>query len=173
MLKLGVGIGMMVWVMVMVVVAEGTTGGTGTGSNGVCQLNENAAGLLCAIAKLVEKAKNITERHEEKDVKDALGDVALHKEQLGRHKELLEENLEEARQKGTLTAQQAQQLSPTAAEAQNKNKEVHDQAHEVMKNHTAHHDRTKNATKMALGETLIQANCGTTASFMTVLKCHI
>ncbi|CCD17055.1 unnamed protein product [Trypanosoma congolense IL3000] len=97
----------------------------------------------------------------------------MHKIQFDRHAKLMEKLSEETKQKGILTAQEADRLKSTADEAQKKNDEVHGKAHEVMKNHTVHHERTKNATKKALGETLIEGNCRTTASLLHVLQCHV
>ncbi|CCD13472.1 unnamed protein product [Trypanosoma congolense IL3000] len=142
-------------------------------NNGVCKLGDEAAAVLCAIAHLVEKAKEVAHNYDHKGAEDALGYVKLHKEQLDHRKTRLEELLEEAKTKGTLTPEQADKLKGAAGEAQKKNDEEHKRATEVMANYTAHHDKTKNVTITARGETLTRQSCLSTASLIDVLQCHV
>ncbi|CCD17109.1 unnamed protein product [Trypanosoma congolense IL3000] len=173
MLKLGVGIGMMGWVMVMVVVAGGTAGGTGTGSNGECQLNENAAGLLCAIAKLVEKAKNITHNHDYKNVHGTWDYVALHKEQVDYRVDKLPGLIEEAKAKKTLTAKEAEDLTPLYLDAHNKNTQQHNKSKAAIEAHNRTHAEAKNSTAWALGEGYVTGNCNMVSSLLGILQCYV
>ncbi|CCD11875.1 unnamed protein product [Trypanosoma congolense IL3000] len=173
MLKLGVGIGMMGWVMVMVVVAGGTAGGTGTGSNGECQLNENAAGLPCAIAKLAEKAKNITHNHDYKDIDETWGYVAPHKEQANTGSTTLQGEIETAKRRGTLTKAEGNKLIQVALDAQNKTLEEHQKADTAFKSHNTTYQNAHHSTATALGDTRIQGNCHQTASLLSILQCHV
>ncbi|CCD13473.1 unnamed protein product [Trypanosoma congolense IL3000] len=142
-------------------------------NNGVCKLGDEAAAVLCAIAHLVEKARGIAHNYDHKGAADALDYVKLHKEQLDYRKTRLEELLEEAKTKGTLTPEQADKLKGAAGEAQKKNDEEHKRATEVMANYTAHHNKTKNVTITARGETLTRQVCLHTASLIDILQCHV
>ncbi|CCD16692.1 unnamed protein product [Trypanosoma congolense IL3000] len=173
MLKLGVGIGMMVWVMVMVVVAGGTTGGTGTGSNGECKLHDEAAGLLCAMAKLVEKAKNITHNHDYKDVKDAWSNIQYNKDVVDHRVNHLPDIVEEAKNKGTLTEKDAEKLKKAYTEVHEKNKEQHDKAAKSNEAHNNTHRDAKSSISKALGDTLARSNCRSTGSLLDILQCHV
>ncbi|CCD16831.1 unnamed protein product [Trypanosoma congolense IL3000] len=160
-------------ITVLISGSASTTREDGNNGDSACKLNENATGLLCTIAKLVERARQFTANHEEKEGRDALADVEMYKEKLDYHSKLLEGLLEEAKQKGTLTEQDVNRLKSTADEAKRKNNDVHGKAHEVMKNYTHHHNRAKKSTKNAKGDTLIKGNCHSTASLLYVLQCHI
>ncbi|CCD12655.1 unnamed protein product [Trypanosoma congolense IL3000] len=158
--------------LVAVLLSGGATGNAGN-SNGVCRLNENAAGLLCTIAKLVEKAKNITENHDYKDIDETWGYVALHKEVVDHRVKNLPDIIETAKAKGTLTDKDAEHLTTLYLDAHNKNTQQHNKSKAAMDAHNKTHEDAKNSTALALGEGYVTGNCNMVSSLLGILQCYV
>ncbi|CCD16307.1 65 kDa invariant surface glycoprotein, putative [Trypanosoma congolense IL3000] len=146
---------------------------SGNNGDGVCKLNENAAGLLCAIAKLVEKARNITHNYDYRDIDGTWGNVELHKVQVDYRVDKLPSITEEAIKKGTLTEKDSEELKKTYLDAHKKNNEQHSKSKAAMDTHNKTHEAAKNSTSKALGEVHIQGNCLSTVSLLGILQCHV
>ncbi|CCD12686.1 unnamed protein product [Trypanosoma congolense IL3000] len=156
------------WVVVLV-----SGRASGNNGDGVCKLNENAAGLLCAIAKLMEKAHQITETHDYKDIDGTWGNVELHKDQVEARTKTLQTEIEAAKHKGTLTDEDGKRLTNVSLDAQDKTLEEHKKAENAIKAHNGTHSDAKSSTSKALGGTRVEGNCHSTASLLGIIQCYV
>ncbi|CCD14465.1 unnamed protein product [Trypanosoma congolense IL3000] len=152
---------------------SGVFGTDVSNSSGVCKLNGEAASVLCAVAKLLEGAKNTVHKYKEKYARDALNDVKWHKQRLDREKELLDKLLEEAKTKQSITSEEVDKIQSIAHEAETKTTEESDRANKVMAVYKVHYDHAKKSTKTAKGEALTPGSCQQTYSLLDILQCHV
>ncbi|CCD13471.1 unnamed protein product [Trypanosoma congolense IL3000] len=142
-------------------------------NNGVCKLGDEAAAVLCAIAHLVEKAKEVADSYDLKDIEETWGNVQLHKEVVDHRVKNLPDIIERAKGNGVLTSQDAGKLEEAYREAHKKNTEQYEKAQEAKRIYNDAYKTAKDVTSTALGDGKTRQNCKSTASLLDIIQCHV